>query len=114
MRGLLSLWTSIPMIPLLALVCMKKRVRTRDTGKDTIASRTAVVTSHPLGSMRTESSEPIIKEMISLSEGLSVVGGTDRAENSDGDVRPSFSTQFRRADSKNDAGGDRRRLHRRE
>jgi hypothetical protein len=70
MRGLLSLWTSIPMIPLFALTCMKKRVRTRDTGKDMIASRIAVVTSHPLGSMRAESSEPIIKEMISLGEGL--------------------------------------------
>ena len=66
------------MIPLLAFTSMKKRVRTRDTGKDTIASRIAVVTSHPLGSMKAESSEPIIKEMISLSEGLSVVGNRPR------------------------------------
>src|SRR3989441_2087710 len=42
---------SIPTIPLFEFTWMKKRVRTRDTGKDTIASMTAVVTSHPLGSM---------------------------------------------------------------
>ena len=40
------------MIPLFEFTCMKKRVRTRDTGKDTIARMTAVVTSHPLGSMK--------------------------------------------------------------